>query len=199
VVQVRPYRPGDLDALHDICLKTGDGGRDGHPPLRRPRIIGEIFAAPYATLEPQHAFVAEDELGVAGYILGTADTRAFEARLEAEWWPALRARYADTADVPIRKRTREQWDAYYIHHPPPNPQAVVDIAPAHLHIDLLPAPAGPGRRQAPDGHLARRHRRPRPPRLPGREPPRATLLRDLRLAPPRGIGPKSVVWMAFGA
>ena len=34
--------------------------------------------------------------GACGYILGTGDTRAFEARCEAKWWPALRARYADT-------------------------------------------------------------------------------------------------------
>src|SRR3954464_996396 len=115
MARIRPYRPGDLDALHDICLKTGDGGRDATHHYKDPRVIGEIFAAPYATFEPQHAFVAEDEDAVAGYILGTADTRAFEARLEAEWWPALRARYADTADIPIRKRSREQWDAYYIH------------------------------------------------------------------------------------
>jgi GNAT superfamily N-acetyltransferase len=44
----------------------------------------------------------------------------------------------------VRDRSREQWDAYYIHHPPPNPQAVVDIAPAHLHIDLLPRLQGKG-------------------------------------------------------
>lgn len=143
-VEIRPYRPGDLDALHDICLKTGDNGADGTHLYADHRIIGEIFAAPYAMLEPQHAFVAEDELGVGGYILGAADTRAFEARCEAEWWPALRARYADTAAVPSWKRTREQWDAYYIHHPPPNPQAVVEIAPAHLHIDLLPRLQGRG-------------------------------------------------------
>lgn len=143
-ISIRPVRPGDLPALHDICLKTGASGADATHLYRDPKIIGEIFAAPYAVLEPQHAFVAEDADGVAGYILGTADTRAFEARLEAEWWPALRARYPDPADVPLHKRTRDDWDAYYIHHPPPNPQAVVDAAPAHLHIDLLPRLQGRG-------------------------------------------------------
>jgi hypothetical protein len=77
MAQIRPYRAGDLDALHDICLKTGDGGADATHLYADPRIIGEIFAAPYAALEPQHAFVAEDEEGVAGYILGTADHPRF--------------------------------------------------------------------------------------------------------------------------
>ena len=199
MVEIRRYRPADLDALHDICLKTGDGGADASHLYEDHRIIGEIFAAPYATLEPQHAFVAGDETGVAGYILGTADTRAFEARLEADWWPPLRARYADTADVPPARRTREQWDAYYIHHPPPNPQAVVDVAPAHLHIDLLPRLQGRGVGKAlMDAWLAA---------IGGRahlgcqaENHRAQRFYEIygwrRL---EGIGPKSVVWMAFGA
>lgn len=198
-IRIRPYAPGDLDALHDVCLKTGDGGADGTHLYEDPRIIGEIYAAPYATLEPEHAFVAEDEAGVAAYILGTADTRAFEARCEADWWPRLRARYADTADVPPRERTRDQWDAYVIHHPPANPRAVVDIAPAHLHIDLLPRLQGRGvGKQLMDtwlddiggrAHLgcqAENHRAQRFYEMYG--------WRRLE-----GIGPRSVVWMAFGA
>jgi len=198
MVEVRPYRSADLDALYDICLKTGDGGRDATHLYEDHRIIGEIFAAPYATLQPDCVFVAEDEEGVGAYILGTSDTRAFEARCEAEWWPALRRRYADTAEVPSWKRTRDQWDAYYIHHPPPNPQAVVDAAPAHLHIDLLPRLQGRGVGKAlMDAWLAR---------IGGRahlgcqaENHRALRFYDRygfrRL---EGVGPKSVVWMAIG-
>ena len=87
---IRPVRSDDLDALHAICLQTGDHGADATAHYQDPRIIGEIYAAPYAVLEPGLAFVAEDSDGVAGYIVGTRDTRAFEARCEAEWWPGLR-------------------------------------------------------------------------------------------------------------
>ena len=55
-----------------------------------PRILGHVFAAPYGLFEPSLAFVAEDEAGVGGYIVGALDSRAFEERLEADWWPALR-------------------------------------------------------------------------------------------------------------
>jgi GNAT superfamily N-acetyltransferase len=196
---VRPYRPGDLPALHDICLKTGLNGADATHLYKDPKIIGEIFAAPYAAFEPQHAFVAEDHEGVAGYILGTSDTRAFEARLEAEWWPALRTRYPDTSDVPSYRRTRDEWDAYYIHHPARHPQAVVDLAPAHLHIDLLPSLQGQGVGKAlMDAWLET---------LGGRahlgcqaENHRAQRFYDRygwrRL---EGVAPRSVVWMVFGA
>ena len=196
---IRPNRPEDLDALHEICLKTCDRGADATHLYQDPRIIGEIFAAPYATLEPHHAFVAEDEIGVGGYILGTADTRAFEARCEAEWWPDLRARYHDAADTPPGQRSREQWDAHYIPHPPPNPQAVIDVAPAHLHIDLLPRlqGLGVGKRlmdtwlaaiggRAHLGCQAGNHRAQRFYEIYG--------WRRLE-----GVGPKSEVWMAFGA
>ena len=198
MVEIRPYRPGDLEALYEICLKTGDGGKDATHLYEDPPLIGEIFAAPYATLQPDCAFVAEDEDGVGAYILGAPDTRAFEARCEAEWWPALRRRYPDTAGIPARSRTRDQWDAYYIHHPPPNPQAVVDVAPAHLHIDLLPRLQGRGVGKAlMDRWLDR---------IGGRahlgcqaENHRAQRFYDIygfrRL---EGIGPKGVVWMAIG-
>ncbi len=141
---IRPHEPRDLDALHDICLKTGDSGADGTHLYADPRIIGEIYAAPYGVLQPDLAFVAEDDEGVAGYILGAADTRAFEARLEAEWWPGVRARYPNPHGAPKSEWTMDQWRAYQIHRPFPTPQAVVDSAPAHLHINLLPRLQGQG-------------------------------------------------------
>ena len=196
--QVRPYRPDDLPALYDICLKTGDNGADASHLYRDPKIVGEIFAAPYGVLQPDCAFVAEDAEGVAGDLLGTPDTRAFEARLEAAWWPGLRARYADTAETPSWKRSRDDWDAFYIHRPPANPQAVVDAAPAHLHIDLLPRLQGQGMgKTLMDTWLAR---------IGGRahlgcqaQNHRAQRFYDRygfrRL---EGVPPKSVVWMAIG-
>lgn len=144
MVQVRAARPEDLPALYDICLRTGDAGADATALYADPRILGEIYAAPYARLAAELALVAEDEAGVCGYILGAADTRAFEAACEAEWWPALRARYADTADTPPRRRTPDQWAAFLIHHPQVAADAAVAAAPAHLHIDLLPRAQGQG-------------------------------------------------------
>jgi GNAT superfamily N-acetyltransferase len=195
---IRPCRADDLEALYDICLKTGENGGDASALFADPRILGEIYVAPYAALEPGHALVAEDAEGVAAYVVGTPDTRAFEARCEAEWWPPLRRRYADTAHVASWRRTRDQWSAYQIHHPLIAPQAVVDAAPAHLHIDLLPRAQGQGLGRALlDRWLAG---------VGGRchlacsaENPRALRFYDRygwrRL---EGVGPKSVVWMAIG-
>ena len=195
---VRAYRPDDLPALYEICLKTGDAGADATALHADPRILGEIYAAPYAALEPELALVAEDDHGVAGYILGTADTRAFEAACEARWWPPLRRRYPDAEAVPPRTRTHDQWCAFQIHHPMATPQAAVDAAPAHLHIDLLPRLQGQGlghelldawlAKVGGRAHLACSARNARALRFYD-----AYGFRRLE-----GIGPKAVVWMAIG-
>ena len=67
-------------------------GQARHPAGGGSPLFGELYAAPYGVLEPEHAFVLDDGAGVAvGYALGALDTLAFEARLEHEWWPPLRA------------------------------------------------------------------------------------------------------------
>src|SRR3546814_14105424 len=93
--------------------------------------MGSIYAAPYALLDPGLAFVAEDQDGVAGYIVGTADTRDWEERLEREWWPTLRLRHADPSGTPLESWNADQRRAFMIHHPVPAPSAIEDRYPAH--------------------------------------------------------------------
>lgn len=142
---VRPYRGGDLEDLYRICLLTADNGQDATGQFSDPRLPGHVYAAPYGRYEPALAFVAEDRDGVAGYILGARDTRAFEARLERDWWPGLRARYpAPPAGLPTERWTRDQTVAYHMHHPWPTDAGLADRYPSHLHINLLPRLQGRG-------------------------------------------------------
>ncbi|HET6665226.1 MAG TPA: hypothetical protein VFG94_13245, partial [Acidimicrobiales bacterium] len=91
--RLRAWRPTDHDAVYDICVRTGAAGEDATRLLRDPALPGHVYAGPYLVLAPDLAFVVEDDDGVAGYILGAADTTEFEDRLEREWWPGLRRRY----------------------------------------------------------------------------------------------------------
>jgi ribosomal protein S18 acetylase RimI-like enzyme len=136
--EIRPYRPSDLDDICRICLLTGESGADASALYRDPKVLGHLYAGPYGVLSPETAFVVEDAEGVGGYILGTPDTRAFEARLEAEWWPRLRLQYANPSGTPPDAWTPDQRRAYLIHRPFHAPRRVVVPFPAHLHIDLLP-------------------------------------------------------------
>jgi ribosomal protein S18 acetylase RimI-like enzyme len=99
-------------------------------------------------LEPGLAFVAEDAQGVAGYIIGAKDTRTFEARCEAEWWPRLREVHPNPRGTPPADWTWDQKRAFQIHRPAAVPDPVVAAAPAHLHINLLPRLQGQGMGQA---------------------------------------------------
>ncbi len=142
-VAVRGYRPDDLDALYAVSLATGDAGGDAARLYDDRRLIGHVYVGPYAALEPALVLVVEDAEGVGGYILGTADTRGFERRQEAEWWPALRDVYPDPAGPP------GGWNAdlkrcHRIHHPPRMPDWLVTPYPAHLHINILPRLQGRG-------------------------------------------------------
>lgn len=143
MASIRPFRPDDLDALYRICLETGDTGGDATHLYEDPKLIGHVWAAPYGIFEPELAFVAEDESGVGGYVIGALDTREFEARLEREWWPALRLRYPDPSPVAAGELTRDQRVAWTIHHRP-GPDPLDATYPSHLHIDILPRLQGGG-------------------------------------------------------
>ncbi|HEV7647001.1 MAG TPA: GNAT family N-acetyltransferase [Actinophytocola sp.] len=139
--RIRGYRPGDEPALYEICLRTGASGEDATGLYRDPNLLGEVYVGPYLRLAPTLAFVAEDEGGVSGYVLGAADTRAFELACEREWWPALRSRYAlgvFPASSPDDRLAR------LIHGPGEASDDVIERYPAHLHIDLLPRLQGRG-------------------------------------------------------
>ncbi|SEP72898.1 Acetyltransferase (GNAT) family protein [Devosia sp. YR412] len=133
---LRPYRESDLEALYEICLLTGDSGQDASGLHNDRKTVGSIYAAPYGALEPEHVFVADDELGVAGYVVGTHDTRAFEAQLERDWWPALRQHYASVAPESLTAADRMR--VATINQPDSNPDDIVAAYPAHIHMNLLP-------------------------------------------------------------
>ena len=161
-ITIRPAVAEDRPALYEICRLTGDAGADASGRTTTRICWASVWVGPYLVLEPDLAFVAVDAAGVAGYVLGAADTAAFEAACEERWWPDLRQRYPEppasgdlTPDEELHK---------WIHHPPPTPDDVLAHYPAHLHIDLLPRRAGPGCRPPVGRHPPRR------PPPPGRAP-----------------------------
>ena len=143
MVTLRGFQPEDLDALYAISLATGHAGGDAAHLYGDPHMIGHIYSAPYAELEPSLVLVAMDADGVAGFIAGVLDTEAWEAALDVKWWPALRRRYADPGE-PATTWSADQRRASMIHHPARTPHQVVAGYPAHLHLNLLPRIQGRG-------------------------------------------------------
>jgi ribosomal protein S18 acetylase RimI-like enzyme len=137
---IRPYQPGDLPALNEICLRTGDNGTDASHLYRNPNLLGQFFAAPYAVLEPDLCFVLTRQDTPCGYMLGTRDSAAFYARCERDWLPTLRVRH------PLPEASDHSLDAEIIRLFHEGYTVDRDLAeyPAHLHIDLLPEAQGQG-------------------------------------------------------
>ncbi len=138
--KIRPYHPSDLFALYQICLKTGDSGKDATNKYKDSEILGHFFAAPYAVLESDLCFVLTCSGQPCGYILGTRDSQQFYERCEREWFPVLRERYPNPADDDASA------DAHIVRliHRGHRVKEELRDYPAHLHIDILPEGQGQG-------------------------------------------------------
>jgi ribosomal protein S18 acetylase RimI-like enzyme len=133
---VRRYRPEDRAALYDICVRTGCGGADAREVYPDHDLLPTIFAAPYAVLEPELAFVLDDGVGNAiGYIVGTGDTPRFVERFRREWLPEVAGRYPAPSGPPA---TPTEQMIRLLHTPEHMLRPELAGYPAHLHIDLLP-------------------------------------------------------------
>jgi ribosomal protein S18 acetylase RimI-like enzyme len=138
---IRLSRPTDLDDLYAICLRTGAAGEDATDLMADDRLLGDLFVAPYAVLEPERAFVLDDGSGrPQGYVVGVLDSAAFEARCERAWWPAVRARHPGPTGGP----GLDDLFIAYLHGKIAADEAVAAQFPSHLHIDVLPPFQGGG-------------------------------------------------------
>jgi GNAT superfamily N-acetyltransferase len=144
MLKIRPFDPDDLDALYRISLATGFAGGAASRLYADSKLMGHIYSAPYALLEPSLALIVEDEEGVAGFAVGTTDTTAWEQKLERDWWPSLREQYVKPLEADASGWTRDQRRAFMIHCPTHTPPAVAQRYPAHLHMNLLPRIQGRG-------------------------------------------------------
>jgi GNAT superfamily N-acetyltransferase len=143
---IRKAVPQDLPHFYDICLKTGDNGKDASAFFYDPWLLGQYYAAPYLFFPGTLCFTALDGGIPRGYIISAPDTAAFDAWMESVWLPPLRRRYPSPYP---EERTRSPYEAkiaLLLHRPHPSRPAPPWLAayPAHLHIDLLPEIQGRG-------------------------------------------------------
>jgi len=160
VSDIRRYRPGDEDALVQVCVRTADAGGDATGLLPDDRLWADLFVLPYVARHPELAFVVAAEDGrVTGYVVGAPDTAVFEAWFRDHWWPEHEARYAAEAtgaegsadgvpalgprDQEAGRRRRDDLLRYAAGRGRAS-RSDAAAYPAHLHIDLLPELQGQG-------------------------------------------------------
>ena len=131
VTRIRPFEPADLEACYAISLATGFEGGDASHLYRDPKMMGHIYIAPLRPARSRRWRWWSRTATAWRASPSARQTRsAWEERLEREWWPSLRGRYADPAGVPPADRTPDQRRAFMIHHRERRRRAEY---PAHLH------------------------------------------------------------------
>ncbi|HWG26523.1 MAG TPA: GNAT family N-acetyltransferase [Actinospica sp.] len=141
---VRPYQDSDEAAMRDICMRTGNAGGDARGLYRDQDLISDIFAIPYAVLEPEFAFVADDGGRAVGYIVGTPDTARFIERFREQWLPRVADLHIQPSEQDDFDADPDGWMAALLHNPERMLKPGLAAYPAHLHIDLLPQAQGKG-------------------------------------------------------
>lgn len=149
---IRAFHPSDLPAMYRVCLLTGEAGDDASGLYRDPELLAHLYAGPYPVADPGLSFVAVDDEGVVGYIVGTDDSLAFGDWLERSWWPTLREQYP--LRPPAGDGTQDHVLVQRMHEWSVTPKPVLEQYPAHMHIDLLPRAQGRGLGRALVGTLS---------------------------------------------
>ena len=141
---IRPARASDQAAAYEVCLRTGNFGKDGRPFFHEdPDALGRIFVGPYLAFEPELSLILEDGVGICGYALGAFDSKTFYARFEKEWRPELCVQFPEPQGDSAAWTRVQQVHSWY-HHPDYYCPEPYDQYPSHLHIDLLERAQGRG-------------------------------------------------------
>jgi ribosomal protein S18 acetylase RimI-like enzyme len=152
---LRMARAGDMHALSQVCLQTGDAGSDAtHLYVDDPEALARVYVQPYVHYSlgdnaTTIALVAEDSIGVCGYALSAPDSIDFYRRYQHEWAAELQRKFSD----PEPSRSEQWTPAEKMHHVYHHPECFIPPGAesnylAHLHIDLLPRCQGRGLGQA---------------------------------------------------
>ena len=125
----------DLPYIYDICLKTGNSGKDATDSFFDKNMLGAYYAAPYIVNSPKDCFVVVENGLVSGYILSTKDTNAFYSWMNNSWLPNIRETYK-TGFVSKSEREKSLLETIFSDCQSETGSWIKDF-PAHLHIDIL--------------------------------------------------------------
>ena len=143
MTEIRAYRPTDRSAVATICTRTGDSGADATGHFSTDKLLPDVYALPYVDHEPELALLVDAGAGPIGYILGTADTVAFDRWFVERWWPTVVGKYETAASSGAASEQERGIVRSATERIGLAPELLAQY-PAHLHIDLLPETQGMG-------------------------------------------------------
>ena len=143
-MEIRPATLADEARLYEICILTGDSGKDATGIFLEPNLLGDIWVGPYLHLSPDHCFVVDDDSQAVGYCIATLDSTSFETVAAALWWPVKQAIYIKP-DITLKDSwSRDERLTHLIHNPLTSPKEFLEEFPSHAHINLIAEMQGKG-------------------------------------------------------
>ena len=143
-MKIRPATLADEARLYEICVLTGDSGKDATGIFQQPNLLGDIWVGPYLHLSSDHCFVVDDNAQAVGYCIATLDSTVFELLALKQWWPAKQAVYAKP-DIALKDSwSRDERLTHLIHNPLTSPKEFLEEFPSHAHINLVAEIQGKG-------------------------------------------------------
>ena len=145
--RVRPYRPGDRQAIREICAATCWMGQYRPEMIPDDWVWAEYWTRYFTDIEPEHTWVVEESATgkVAGYLNGTTDERRFQAYVPRLMpgivWHVIRRRLLRR---PAARRAILSMVQSMLRNEFRLPPGVERAYPATLHLDLLPNARGSG-------------------------------------------------------
>jgi ribosomal protein S18 acetylase RimI-like enzyme len=140
MIEIRPYKSRDRDAVVTICHRTGYFGEDAGPYFKDAGLFGLLFTVYYLDYEPEHCFVADDSGRAVGYIIGSTDTVAQREAFDRLVVPRIVKRaftktlFCHPGDVwfllGLTNHAEYEKGLYS--------EDLVTKFPAHLHMNVLP-------------------------------------------------------------
>jgi ribosomal protein S18 acetylase RimI-like enzyme len=144
VVIVRRYEVGDRDAVHRIAADTAFFGEPIEIYLDDRSPFQDLFVAYYTDSEPDHAWVAEADGQVVGYLTGCPDSARFERILRRRILPSVLMRALRGHYGLGRKTWRYSVRLALSWLRGESPQIDHSLYPAHLHISVAESWRGCG-------------------------------------------------------
>ena len=143
-MDIRTATLNDEARLYEICVLTGDSGKDATGIFQQPNLLGDIWVGPYLHLSPAHCFVVDDKDEVLGYCIATLDSTSFETVTAALWWPAKQAIYTKPDIAKKDSWSRDERLTHLIHNPLTSPTEFLEEFPSYDHINLVAEMQGKG-------------------------------------------------------
>jgi ribosomal protein S18 acetylase RimI-like enzyme len=144
MMDIRLATLADETRLYEICVLTGDSGKDATGIFQQPNLLGDIWVGPYLHLSPEYCFVVDDNAQAVGYCIATLDSTSFETVAAALWWPAKQAIYTKPDIAQKDSWSRDERLAHLIHNPLTSPIEFLEEFPSHAHINLVAEMQGKG-------------------------------------------------------